>query len=64
MTRVVFINDRFGNRVEQKLPAWEIFNLLKRDRFVRSMTVVDGNGETTFTKSKSGKVKVYHRDVA
>jgi hypothetical protein len=64
MTRVIFINNKFGKRIEQRLPAWKIFNLLKRDRSVRSMTIVDGNGETTFTKSKSGKVKVYHRDVA
>jgi len=62
MTRIVFTNDFRGNRKMQDVPAWQAFNLLKRQRWLRSMTVVDGDGETTFVKSKNGKVRVYNRE--
>ena len=61
MTRIVFTNDFNGNRRMQDIPAWQAFNLLKRTKWLKSMTIYDGDGETTFVKSKSGKMRVHTR---
>ena len=62
MTRIVFTSDFKGNTRIQDIPAWQAFNLLKRQRWIRSMTVVDGDGEITFVKSKGGRVRVYNKE--
>ena len=61
MPRIVFTNDFNGNRRMQDIPVWQAFNLLKNTRWLKSMTVYDGDGETTFTKVKNGKMRVHAR---